>query len=1506
MTTLKIIPDFENKTAECIGCPSAGEHVDVRIVGAANLLPSSTLRFRVKFGHVTLALFPRPGVNESWETEGSDLKCHLNLNTVQARSVCRTGNTVCHAILDQLGDDEHTVEPTLFFDDLFDVTPWHREPGHDEPYDLDRYPDQIAYLNLRVDAIGTKISEAKAAAQAAQGSANAAYESARSAVESAQNSNARANAAESAARGSAVSAERAERALAEMIGKLAAKSLPKHLYELSYDDTYPADAAWLYAQLGPSELGRCSAVRRGGKLWRNYDWTFDSSAEFAVRVSGSETRFASVGMASVGSRLNENDVASGVYSRYYRCLPGMVLDGINEKGVVCEINVDGGPKTGWHGDAEDDGIHILAAVRWVLDHGESARQAAAWIADHIIQPTGYMNFHFMVADATATYIVENGVYSDYTEHNTKVLTNFAVFDPAHAGSGFERYGILAGGADIRSVWFTKAYEVGNTWHSDFESPEQHAAAIAQWAAQGTDKEAHRGKTTTSGKAWWQSVHTTEYDFAAKTMKVAVQEQDEWFTFAVDAQGVTDVAWEDVKDKPQTFPPSDHTHQQGDVAGLLDALAAKVDTQFAETIPAGAYTFTNGKNGFQAWAWKDEDDEWHCVCVNMPKGGTGPYFDELPDEDCFVSFSAAGSTFKDLQLALYEGTIQWLWGSPYCGEFIDSEEADIDNAVTTSPIPPSSSFVDNLSTTEARRSIATLIADPVAPSGEAYASGKPADAKATGDALAERYTKGEANELFDEKMDVSAKVSDLRDEAGKPTSINRLKLLADGKLMSETKVQTGWGTIMLDRVSDDFVAYDSNAMPYTSLPPIGEWKGPFGEEWGSSYRFYVPASDSDPTSDDEATLGKWCIFALGAGWNLMYSQSAYAAIPSIEAAEFTNASAGSPAPYAICGHAHFTRDPIAETRTREFAETTQAVLSVPLTDGAETMAQIKARLDAINADGKHVLFDVASIVTTPQLYLCTIFIDTTANILRIADLVTGKMYIGNYVATDTLSGVLSRAVDAYVRISVAATTKDINPSTGTTYPVVGQTVYLHEGGDATGPVRETATYDGSPVSFMVPKGFRYHVSLSNGLQGHFNPHAVPAGTESGTANANIDIAFEYDDFSTVDTFAGIQAALLNFDKDDPESINAARSALVGKVIEDTWVDLDVSNANGDATPARDAAGHPVWRDPTVVIDVRVVEDADGNTHLGAVMMRQYATRYQIPFDNPNKELAEEDNALDGVYYYGFAPDYDPGKTYAKNACVRQGSTIYAALAAIATPEAWTVEHWKVVTEPQDGNSTELLTLTVGDPIPYASYNRIYRNSLRDTTKNIVVYGHNRYEVSAYRQYLNSDANKNEWWEQKHIGQTKPGAASSYHGYLAGCSAAILAAAKAVKHVCSANTVTDGGGSYEVCDRFYLPSVREFFGTSNTAENDTPYNYWRALLDDPDAEPNNNDGTDPVGPINSMRKMKAIHSKSGSVVHCRLRSAYTGNSYGVWNVYTSGYLSGNYANSAYAASPACAIY
>ena len=306
------------------------------------------------------------------------------------------------------------------------------------------------------------------------------------------------------------------------------RPLPKYLWLYEADDSYPDDAAWYYAQ--PQDYGQCSAMRDGGFLYRNYDWKFDDAAEFVVKVSQGPSRFASVGVANCGTNLTESFVTSGKPSRYYKCLPGRVVDGINENGVVCEVNVvDGSPQTsGWHTTGD---IHPLAAVRWSLDNGTSAGMVASNLASRIAFPQGWaQNFHWMVADESQTWIVENGTASNVT--GRAVMTNFSMFETWAAGGGMERYNILVGGEPITNAWFTRAYSRQTYWISDFRDAAEMEAAKTAW-------ETH-AREELRGKGMWQSVHTSVYDITNRTLRVAVQETDDWYTFAVQSSGVSPV------------------------------------------------------------------------------------------------------------------------------------------------------------------------------------------------------------------------------------------------------------------------------------------------------------------------------------------------------------------------------------------------------------------------------------------------------------------------------------------------------------------------------------------------------------------------------------------------------------------------------------------------------------------------------------------------------------------------------------------------------------------------------------------------------------------------------------------------------------------------------------------------------------------------------------------------------------------------------------------------------
>lgn len=307
----------------------------------------------------------------------------------------------------------------------------------------------------------------------------------------------------------------------------AARPLPKYLHALDFDDSYPNDAAFYYTVHGGEPVS-CSSVRDGNTYSRNFDFPFDDRAEFVVRMSHSFDRFASVGVAQVGTNLTEKTVTSGEWSRFYRCLPGATVDGINENGVVVNINVvDGEPA--WH-DSGD--LHPLAAVRWVLDHATNAQHAAEYLAANIRFPEGWQqNFHYMVADMDSTYVIENGSCSNFT--GRVAMTNFPRLSMTY-GAGWERYAILTNAASsITNVWYTNAYSTNTNWESEFHSSVEMLTAKTLWASK--PKEQHRGESYL-GFTWWQTVHTSAYDITNKVLRVAVQETDDWYTFAVPTAG----------------------------------------------------------------------------------------------------------------------------------------------------------------------------------------------------------------------------------------------------------------------------------------------------------------------------------------------------------------------------------------------------------------------------------------------------------------------------------------------------------------------------------------------------------------------------------------------------------------------------------------------------------------------------------------------------------------------------------------------------------------------------------------------------------------------------------------------------------------------------------------------------------------------------------------------------------------------------------------------------------
>lgn len=158
-------------------------------------------------------------------------------------------------------------------------------------------------------------------------------------------------------------------------------------------------------------------------------------------------------------------------------------------------------------------------------------------------------------------------------------------------------------------------------------------------------------------------------------------------------------------------------------------------------------------------------------------------------------------------------------------------------------------------------------------------------------------------------------------------------------------------------------------------------------------------------------------------------------------------------------------------------------------------------------------------------------------------------------SDNAVGVYTDSAKASIKAMLGIThTLTVTVLTQDSVTVTGQTVTVRANG-ADGEVYATAAYEGQPVSFSVPDGFSYYVSVSDTLAHHFNPT-----TASGIiTNTDVSVTLQYSDFSTIRSARDIKAALnvgLNLTDLVGEQITCTKN---GETI--TWDVVDYDATNG---------------------------------------------------------------------------------------------------------------------------------------------------------------------------------------------------------------------------------------------------------------------------------------------------------------------------------------------------------
>lgn len=190
-----------------------------------------------------------------------------------------------------------------------------------------------------------------------------------------------------------------------------------------------------------------------------------------------------------------------------------------------------------------------------------------------------------------------------------------------------------------------------------------------------------------------------------------------------------------------------------------------------------------------------------------------------------------------------------------------------------------------------------------------------------------------------------------------------------------------------------------------------------------------------------------------------------------------------------------------------------------------------------------------------------------------------------------------------------------------------------------------------------------------------------------------------------------------------------------------------------------------------------EDAATGTQTWMGVFRQKgAHATTMVYDAPEQELATEETAIDGLYYYG-----------------KSSSTSFS-----------------------------LIDLSAGDPIPYDDYQAVYHNEILDTSssKYIVQYGYTRYSHSAHRQWMNSSAGPGEWWTAQHIGDCPPANIESRRGFMAGLRSEDIAAVQKVK---IASPRRDGTVDYTY-DKFWAPCAKEMYGVEDSHADASGISDW----------------------------------------------------------------------------------
>ena len=171
----------------------------------------------------------------------------------------------------------------------------------------------------------------------------------------------------------------------------------------------------------------CTSIRKNNIYGRNFDYFYTNFPQIVVKMKPKEGRYKSIGIAHIRN-LFENDLLAKEKEKenqhLINIIPNVTLDGINEHGVICNMNsvdiFDAGGQIKSTNPGKER-LHLYFIIRKVLDNAKNADEAIEVFKKYdlyTIDPNEG-NFHFMIADPQKTYVIE--FYKNNEEEQTSTL-----------------------------------------------------------------------------------------------------------------------------------------------------------------------------------------------------------------------------------------------------------------------------------------------------------------------------------------------------------------------------------------------------------------------------------------------------------------------------------------------------------------------------------------------------------------------------------------------------------------------------------------------------------------------------------------------------------------------------------------------------------------------------------------------------------------------------------------------------------------------------------------------------------------------------------------------------------------------------------------------------------------------------------------------------------------------------------------------------------------------------